>query len=158
MIVPEAVAAVRRADPEEGRVAVLVAGMLAIIVTLVLGVLGLTAVQISRIQLLDAADAAAADAADAVDVDGLYDAGLGPGVPLTSQTVVESAVEYLGARPLPSRIESWWVADGTGTLDGRSATVVLQGQANVPVISSVIGVFGQDITITVESTARSDLD
>lgn len=150
----------RRSGPagEDGRVALLVAGTLAVVVTLVLGVIGLTAVQLARIQLRDAADAAAVDAADAIDVDSFYGGGLGPGVPLTDGSVQTAAQSHLSARPIPSRIADWAVAGGTGTPDGRTAVVVLQGRADVPMISAVIGIFGADITITVESTARSDLD
>lgn len=145
-------------EREQGRIAIVVIGLVAIVATLIVGVVGLTAVHLSKIQLRDAADAAAVDAADAIDVETFYTGGLGDGIPLTDRSVREAAVGHLALRPVPGRIAQWWVGEGTGSPDGRTAVVVLQGRADVPVISQVIGVFGAEITITVESSARSDVD
>ncbi|MGB3763775.1 MAG: hypothetical protein WA966_11175, partial [Ornithinimicrobium sp.] len=135
-----------------------VIGMMAIALLLIVGVIGATSLQLSRIQLLDAADAAALDAADAVSQESVYSRGVDDGVPLTSEGVAAAAVEHLATRQRPTRITSWAIADGTGTPDGRTAVVRVQGQAAVPVISQAIEVFGGSFTITVESRARSDLD
>lgn len=146
----------RRTD--EGRVSILVIGMVAIALTLVMGVVGLTALQISRIQLMDAADAAALDASDAIDEEAFYGGGLGDGVPLTDSSVQQAAAGHLALRPLPSRVTTWAVAEGTGTPDGRTAVVVLRAEAEIPLVSGILRGFGQSVTITVESSARSELD
>lgn len=144
-------------DPEAGQVSVLIAGLVAIVLTLVLGVVGATSVQLARIHLLDAADAAALDAADEVDEVALYGAGLGTGVPLSGDAVQRAAGAHLAARQLPARLASWEVAPGTGTPDGRTAVVHLRGEAAVPVVSRLLRWVGGGITVHVESRARSDL-
>lgn len=146
------------ADPEAGAVSVLVLGMVVIALVLVLGVVGATSVQLSRIHLLDAADAAALDASDAVDADLVYGTGLGEGVPLSEQGVRSVAAQHLESRDRPARVDRWWLAPGTGTPDGRTAVVVLRGEARIPVVSRILHQFGGGVTITVESRARSDLE
>lgn len=145
-------------DPESGAVSVLVIGMVAIALVLVLGVVGATSVQLSRIRLLDAADAAALDAADAIDEDSVYREGLGEGVPLTDAGVLDAAGSHLAGRGLPPRITGWSLGPGSGSPDGRTAVVVLQGRASIPLISRILDPFGGGVTITVESRARSDLE
>jgi len=137
---------------------VLLVGMMATALLLILGVLAATSVQLCRIQLLDAADAAALDAADAIAEDAVYGEGVDEGVPITTATVVAAAGEHLAARERPSRVAAWSLASGTGSPDGRTAVVRLQGQAEVPVISRALEVFDGSITVTVDSRARSDLD
>lgn len=146
------------ADGDEGAIGVLLIGMMSIALTLILGVVAVTSIQLSRIQLLDAADAAALDAADAVSEETVYAGGVDDGVPLTSDGVVEAAAEHLASRQRPSRVLAWSIQQGSGTEDGRTAVVRLQGQAAIPVISSLMSTFGGSVTITVESSARSDLD
>ncbi|MGB7448300.1 MAG: hypothetical protein WA892_04145 [Ornithinimicrobium sp.] len=143
---------------DDGQMSILLVGMMATALLLILGVLAATAVQLCRIQLLDVADAAALDAADAVAEESVYDEGLTDGVPLTTPTVIAAAGEHLATREQPSRVLSWSLQPGTGSPDGRTAVVRLQGQAAVPVISQALDVFGGSITVTVESRARSDLD
>ena len=137
---------------------ILLIGMVAITLTVVVGVVGVTSVQLSRIQLLDAADAAALDASDALAEAEVYAAGLGSGPPLRDSTVVAAAAAHLEGRRMPSRVSSWAVGSGTGTPDGRTAVVTLTGQADVPVVSPVLGAFGGGVSITVTSTARSEVD
>jgi hypothetical protein len=146
------------ARAERGQASVLFAGMVAVVLMLVLGVVSVTSVQLSRIHLLDAADAAALDAADAIDDELLYGQGLGEGVPLTDASVLGAAETHLRSRERPARLGSWWVAAGTGSPDGRTAVVRLQGVAEIPLISPVLAHLGGGVTITVESRARSDLE
>ena len=143
---------------DEGQVSVLLVGMLATALTLILGVVAATSIQLSRIQLLDAADAAALDAADAVSEESVYREGVDEGVPLTTQTVLSAAGEHLASREQPPGVTTWSLLPGTGSPDGRTAVVRLQGQAAVPVMSQALEVFGGSITVTVESRARSELD
>lgn len=142
---------------DEGQISVLLVGLVAVALTVVFGVVGVTAVQLGRIHLLDAADAAALDASDALARDRVYAEGLGPGVPLSDETVVQAAAAHLAARDRPARLSSWAIAPGTGSPDGRSAVVSLTGVARVPVVSPVLEPLGGGVTITVTSTARSDL-
>lgn len=143
---------------DSGQISVLLIGMLSIALVLVLGVVGATSVQLSRINLLDAADAAALAAADAVDEQTVYAEGLGEGVPLTSDGVRSAAQEHLARQPRPERLREWRVVPGTGTPDARTAVVVLQGEAEIPVVSGILRSLGGSVTLTVESRARSDLD
>lgn len=137
---------------------ILLVGMVAITLTVVLAVVGVTSVQLSRIQLLDAADAAALDASDALAQEQVYEGGLGSGPPLSDTTVVEAASAHLEQRSIPPRVVGWAVGPGTGTPDGRTAVVTVTGQADIPVLSPVLGALGGGVSITVTSTARSDLD
>ena len=143
---------------EEGQISVLLVGLLAVALVLILGVVGATSVQLSRIQLLDAADAAALAASDTVDEDTLYGTGLGEGVPLTSTGVRSAAAEHLAAQPLPDRVSSWWITEGTGSPDARTAVVRIQGDAQIPVVSGILSALGGHVRVTVESRARSELD
>ncbi len=145
-------------EPEAGQVSVLLIGMVAIALTLVMGIVGVTSVQLSRIQLLDAADAAALDAADAVAEDVVYREGVGQGVPLTDARVVEAAAEHLASRELPGRVTSWSLTGETGTPDGRTAVVQLSGVVHLPVVSAAVDHLGGGLTVTVRSSARSDLE
>lgn len=148
----------RSGQQESGQISVLLVGLLAIALMLVLGVVGATSVQLSRIHLLDAADAAALAASDTVDADTLYQAGLGEGVPLTSTGVRSAARDHLAQQPVPDRVSSWWIAEGTGTPDARTAVVRIQGDAKIPVVSGILSAFGGHVRITVESRARSELE
>lgn len=146
-----------RAEPEAGQISVLLVGLVAVTLTIVFGIVGVTSVQLSRIHLLDAADAAALDASDALAEEQVYAGGLGSGVPVTGETVAEAAAAYLASRPVPGRLAGWAVAPGTGTPDGRTAVVTLTGTARIPVVSPVLAAFGGGVSITVTSSARSDL-
>ncbi len=147
-----------RSEPDRGQISILIISMFLMATLLVLGGVGATAVQLSRIHLMDAADAAALDAADALDEDSVYALGLGEGVPLTDRLVQDAAAAHLAGRTLPDGVSSWSLANETGTPDGRTAVVRLQGQARIPVFSSLLSAFGGGVTITVESRARSDLE
>lgn len=145
-------------EKDSGQISVLLIGMVAIALLLVLGVVGATSVQLSRIHLLDAADAAALAAADAVDEEVLYDAGLGDGVPLTTEGVTGAAQQHLAQQKVPDRLLGWEIAEGTGTPDARTAVVRLRGEAEIPLISGILRSLGGSVSITVESRARSELD
>jgi len=145
-------------NSDDGQISILLIGMMSVSLLLILGVIGATSMQLSRIQLLDAADAAALDAADSIAEATVYEGGVGDGLQLTSDGVVAAASENLAQRVRPGRVASWNVAGGTGTPDGRTAVVVVQGQAAIPVISQALDVFGNSITITVQSSARSDVN
>lgn len=146
-----------RLDGDSGQISVLLIGLVAMCLTIVLGVVGATSVQLSRIHVLDAADAAALDASDALALERAYAEGVGAGLPLTDEAVLDAAAAHLAQRDRPARLSGWEIAPGTGTPDGRTAVVVVRGVARVPVVSSVLAAFGGGVTVTMTASARSDL-
>lgn len=143
-----------RLRDDEGRLTILVLGLTVVVLTLVVGALAVTSAHISRMRLLDAADAAALDATD----DGashIYDEGVGAALPLSDETVQETAAQSLASRPRPHGIESWGVAPGTGSPDGEEAVVRLTGEADLPLIGGLLRDLGGSVTISVESRARA---
>ncbi len=142
---------------ERGQISVLILGLFGIVLVLAIGGIDVTAAQIARTRLLDAADAAALDAADALDEPGAYGNGLGSSVALSNATVQGAAASNLATRPRPSGITSWTTASGTGTTDGQTAVVVLQGVADLPLTGGLLSSLGGSVTITVQARARAAL-
>jgi len=144
-----------RRDP--GQVSILIAGLLGVVLLLVLGGIDVTAAQIARTRLLDASDSAALDAANALDEGAAYAGGIGTSVVVSNATVKGAATQSLERRPLPYGITSWRTASGTGTTDGETAVVVVQGVADLPMTGGLLAALGRSVTITVESRARAPL-
>lgn len=142
---------------DDGQLSILVVGFFVIVSVLVLGGIDVTAAQLTRVRLLDAADALALDAADALDEAGAYGRGLDESVRLSTATVRSAAAESLGARPFPSGILAWGLADATGSPDGVSAVVSLTGTATLPISGPILDALGGEVTITVTSRARAVL-
>lgn len=147
-----------RQDPEQGRVLILGAGLFALLALLVMGGIDVTAVQLARVQMIDAADAAALDAADAVDPGAIYRGGVGQQVSLSDQSVRADAAASLGRQHRPGQVTGWAVVGGTGSVDGRTARVILRGTVRPPLSGGLLALIGKDVTITVQSEARSDTD
>jgi hypothetical protein len=82
---------------------------------------------------------------------------VGESVPLSDASVRQRAATYLGSRPLPARITQWRLAPGTGTPDGRTAVVLVVGEAELPMVGPALRDLGVSVTITVESRARADV-
>ncbi|MGE9781455.1 pilus assembly protein TadG-related protein [Janibacter sp. G368] len=143
-----------RARDDSGQLSLLIMGLTVIALTLIIGALAVTSVHISRMRLLDAADSAALGATDD-SAELVYERGLDSDLPLDDATVQESAAEHLASRPLPHGLESWQVADGTGSPDGRTAVVRLTGEADLPLIGGLLQELGGSVTVTVESRARA---
>ncbi len=133
----------------------LIIGLFGIALVLMLGGVDLTAAQIARTRLLDAADASALDAADALDAATVYRHGVGSSLTVSSTTVREAASRYLATRDRPAGITSWRTVAGTGTSDGHTAIVVLQGDAELPFTGGILAALGGSVTITVEARARA---
>ena len=144
----------RRWRDDRGQLSVLVLGLTVIAMTLIIGGLAVTSVQISRMRLLDAADSAALGATDD-GAERIYDDGVGADLPLDDASVRESAATHLSERSRPHGLESWAVAPGTGSPDGRTAVVVLTGEADLPLIGGLLQSMGGSVTLTVESRARA---
>jgi hypothetical protein len=142
---------------EDGQVSILIAGLLGVVLLLVLGGIDVTAAQIARTRLLDASDSAALDAANALDEAAAYGGGIGSSVVVSRSTVERAAADNLARRPLPYGISSWRTVAGTGTTDARTAIVVVQGVADLPMTGGLLAALGRSVTITVESRARAPL-
>lgn len=141
---------------DRGQLTVLVLGLTVIAMTVIIGGLAVTSVQVSRMRLLDAADAAALAATDE-GAEQIYEDGLSRSLPLTDESVRGVAVEHLAGRERPHGLESWSVAGGTGTPDGRTVVVRLTGEADLPMVGGLIASLGGSVTVGVESRARADV-
>ncbi len=151
------VALIRWHRRDTGQVSILIFGLLGIILLLVLGGVDVTAAQIARTRLLDASDSAALDASNALDEGAAYAGGIGSSVVVSNSTVERAAAANLSRRPLPYGITSWRTSGGTGTTDGQTAVVVVEGVAELPMSGGLLAALGRSVTITVESRARSPL-
>lgn len=145
----------RRRD--DGQITVLIVGLFAIVALLIVGGIDVTAAQLARMRLLDTADAIALDAADSLEESLAYGHGVATAVALSDASVREAASGHLTRTPLPAGIARWALLDGTGTPDGQTAVVRLQGQALLPMTGGVLQALGGSVTITVESRARAPL-
>ena len=132
-------------------------GLFAIAAILILGAVDVTAAQLARMRLLDTADATALDAADAIDERTAYTQGLPDRLVLSDASVRSAADAHLGATPLPAGVTSWSVIAPTGTPDGSTAVVTLQGTATLPMTGWILESLGGSVTITVTSRARAEL-
>ena len=146
----------RARHDERGSISLFILGLSLIATLLIAGAVAVTSAHLSRMRLLDVADGAALSAANALD-DAAYAQGVGESVPLNNASVQERAAAYLGARPRPGSVSQWRLAPGTGTPDGRTAVVVVVGEAQLPMIGTALRELGLSVTIRVESRARSDV-
>jgi len=76
---------------------------------------------------------------------------------LTDASVQAAAGAHLGRTPLPNGITDWRLVPRTGTPDGSTAVVTLQGRARLPMSGWVLEQLGGSVTITVTSSARARL-
>ncbi|MGL5857116.1 MAG: pilus assembly protein TadG-related protein [Angustibacter sp.] len=150
---------VRRATVgDDGQISILVIGYVVVCFGLIAVVVNATAVHLARTQLLDIADGAALDAADTLAGPGLYTSPLRATVPVTDAGVRAEAARYLARVPPPRRVDAIRLGPRTGTDDGRSATVQLSGRVQLPIAAWVVDDFAGGITVTVQATARGDID
>jgi hypothetical protein len=147
----------RRSPRDRGQISILIIGLFGVCLMLIIGGVDVTATQIARTRLLDAADAAALDAANALDEQAAYTGGLGLSVPVSTATVQAAAARTIAASPKPVGVTSWQTAAGTGSPDGRTAVVVLEGETTLPFTGGILAALGGSVTITVEGRARADL-
>lgn len=142
---------------DSGQVSILIFGLLGIVLLLVLGGIDVTAAQIARTRLLDASDSASLEAANALDEGAAYTNGIGSSIVVSNETVDRAAATSLATRPMPYGISAWHTAAGTGTTDGHTAVVVVEGVADLPMTGGLLSALGRSVTITVESRARAPL-
>lgn len=141
---------------EAGTISIFVLGLTVIAVLLVMGAVAVTSAHLSRMRLLDTADAAALSAANALD-ESAYAEGLGQAVPLSDASVRERAAQYLAVTERPASVTAWGLAPGTGSPDGQTAVVALTGEAELPFVGGPLRRLGVSVTISVVSSARSDV-
>lgn len=142
------------ADPEDGRILVLAAGLFAVLGVLVVGGIDVTAVQLAKMRVLNASDSAALEAADSVDEGALYRGGLGANTPLTGQKVSEAASNNLGRQDLPANVSAWQVV-GAEVANGSTAVVRVRALVHPPLTGGLLSFIGADVSVQVESRARS---
>jgi hypothetical protein len=142
---------------DDGQIGLLILGLFSIVTLLIVGAIDVTAAQLARMRILDAADAIALDAADALEEQGAYGRGVEDAVALSDASVLAAASAHLSSTPLPTGLTGWRIVDGTGTPDGRTAVVRLQGRATLPITGGILDALGGSVTITVESRARAAL-
>lgn len=142
---------------DDGQIGLLILGLFSIVALLIVGAIDVTAAQLARMRILDAADAIALDAADSLEEVSAYGRGIEDAVALSDASVVASASDHLSRTPLPTGLTGWSLVTGTGSPDGRTAVVRLEGQARLPMTGAVLSALGGSVTITVESRARAPL-
>ena len=140
---------------DDGQVLLLVLGFTVIALLLVVGAVDVTALQLARVRLSDAADGAALAAADELDAAGTYRHGLGRSVRVGDDAARAAATAYLQEQGRPQGVSDWRLLPGSGSPDGRSAVVRLQGTADVPLLAPVVSSLGGAVAITVQSRARA---
>lgn len=141
---------------EEGSIIPLMAGLFAVVALLIVTGIAITSAQLVRTRLYDAADGAALRAANSLDASA-YLGGVTEAVPVTDESVVGAAAGYLDEIGPPAGVVRWGLQPGSGTPDGRTAVVVLAGEARLPLVGSLLEAAGGSVTITVTSRARADL-
>lgn len=142
---------------EQGSISLLIVGLFVVIVVLVLGGIDVTAAHLARVRLYDTADAIALNAADSLDTRAFYRSGVGETVIVSSETVRAAAEADLASRERPGSVSGWRVASRSGSPDGQTAVVVLEGTVDLPFTSWILSALGSGVTITVEARARSEL-
>ena len=144
---------------DDGQVLLLVLVYTVIAASLVLVVASASSVHLARKQLLSLADAAALDAADALDTGAFYAGGAQPGdgVPLTDASVRASVDEHVSLVAAAERFDSFAVAPGTGTPDGRTAEVTLVAVARIPLLPPVVEGWEDGVPLRVTARARAGL-
>lgn len=146
-----------RHEGENGRVLVLAAGLFALLGVLVVGGIDVTAVQLAKMRVLNAADSAALAASDSLDENAVYRGGLGSGAPLTDSGVTRAASGSLAQQRLPTNVEAWQVVSGSAS-DRSTAVVRVQARVHPPITGGLLSFLGSDVSVTVESRARSTIE
>lgn len=141
---------------ERGSISLFILGLSLVAILLISGTVAVTSAHLSRMRLLDVVDGAALSAANALD-EAAYTQGVGASVPLSNDSVRESAAAYVASLARPGRIVAWRLGPETGTPDGRTAVVALTGEAELPMVGGALRELGLSITISVRSQARADL-
>ncbi|GLB66882.1 pilus assembly protein TadG-related protein [Arthrobacter mangrovi] len=139
---------------EEGQVAVLIIGFVAISLLILTVVMAASSVYIERKKLLSVADGAAVAAADTFTLADV-ETGEGGPVPRLSDGAVHSAVQrYLAETGAAGRFSGLAISGGTGSPESRTAHVELSAVVHPPMVNFLVP---DGVPITVFSDARSEL-
>ncbi len=141
-------------DPESGELMVMIIGYVLLALLLVTVVAAVSSVYIGHKKLLSAADGAAVAAADSFTLGGVAGSAGPPVATLSEGGVQDAAVSYLHRNSDHLKLTAPAVGAGTGTDDGRSATVTLTAVVHPLFINFLVP---EGIAITATSTARSHL-
>lgn len=144
---------------EDGQIMVLAVGYILLALLLVTVVAASSSLYIGHKKLLALADGAALAAADTFALGGATAGTAGgvggaPGALLTSQGVNAAARDYIAGSETPEGLDAIAVGAGTGTVDGRTAQVVVTGVVHPLFINFLVPA---GIPITVTGTARANL-
>lgn len=146
------------ARAESGRIMVLLAGLVSVLLMLVLVVAGVTSMHIERKRLVALTDAAATYAASSVDSHAYFvGARPGGGMPL-SDGAVQAAVEDFLADTHPGvrkNLEDIQIASPTGTTDGVTATVTLRARLRPAILPAQLSGYLDGVLVSFTSTAHA---
>ena len=141
-------------ENQSGQVMLIVIGYSVICLLVVTVVMAASAIYLGHKRLLSLADSAAIAAADTFTLGSVSVSGASP-VPILNDSAVDDAVSaYLSATSATERFDSLSVEPVTGTVDGRTAHVVLSAVVHPPVVNFIIP---GGISISAVSDARSEL-
>lgn len=146
-----------RARAEEGRIGLLLLGLLVVLLSLALVIAGASSMYLERKRLLALADAAAAHAASALDAEAYYRGQPGD-VPLTDASVRTAAEAFVAGAPplLRERLTGVHVGEPTGTPDGRTARVTLTARVRPAILPAEMAdrLGGANVSVTSTALAR----
>ena len=148
--------ALTRSGPrgEEGQIGVLIIGYVLVSLLVVSVVMGASALYLGHKKLLSAADGAALAAADTFSLGPAPVPGAGPAAVLAPAAVRAEVNRYLAQTNAAERLPGLAVDGETGTMDGRTAKVVLTGVVHPPLVNFLVP---DGIPITAVSEARARL-
>ncbi|MBD7995414.1 hypothetical protein H9639_08910 [Arthrobacter sp. Sa2CUA1] len=145
-------------EDDAGQVGVLIIGYVLLALLVITVVAAASSVYLGHKRLLSAADGAALAAADTFSLSQVQGSEAGPGnVPaavLDAGAVTAAVERYLADSRASERIDSLNVAAETGTVDSRTARVVLSGVVHPPIVNFLVP---DGIPITAQSDARARL-
>lgn len=144
----------QRESGEDGQTMLLIVGYLMLTLLVVTAVVAASSVYLGHKKLLSAADSAASAAAESFTLASIADSTEIPAAVLSTEKVRDVARRYLEEQRIAAKFDRLELADGTGTADSQSATVVLAAVVRLP----MAGFFLPDgVRITATSTARAQL-
>lgn len=143
-------------DKDSGQISILAIGMMLICLLALVVVMAITSVYLAERKLQAHADNAALAAADSFHSWGTtYDAASRPHAELTSSSVNNAAVDYVGEVGAEFDLDTLRIGPETGTPDGRTAQVTLHAVARPPVVTWIIP---QGIPVSATGEARAEFE
>lgn len=147
-----------RARAEDGRIMVLLAGLVSVLLMLVVVIAGVTSLHIERKRLMALTDAAATYAASSVD-SREYFLGARPAgsLPISDAAVRVAVQDYLVGAHSESRknLEEIQIVDPTGSSDGVTATVTLRARLRPAMVPAQLAGFLDGVVVSFTSTAHA---